>query len=81
MNYEEFRTERTRLISEMFDNVDEYGIYPTTVFFEGLDKIFLEQNQQIKELKEVNELMVKDLIDIGYSENHYLIVKAKQALK
>ena len=39
------------------------------------------QDQQIKELKEVNELMVKDLIDIGYSENHYLIVKAKQALK
>lgn len=32
-----FQKERTDAISEMFDNVDEYGIYPTTVFFARLD--------------------------------------------
>ena len=33
----EFQKERTDAISEMFDNVDENGIYPTTRFFIRLD--------------------------------------------
>ena len=33
----EFQKERTDAISEMFDNVDEFGIYPTTEFFRRLD--------------------------------------------
>ncbi len=33
----EFQKERTDAISEMFDNKDEYGIYPTTKFFVRLD--------------------------------------------
>jgi len=69
MNYEEFRTERTKLISEMFDNVDKTGIYPTSIFFEGIDKIFLEQEQQIGELK--------DKLDLS----DRTICKVKQALK
>ena len=32
-----FQKIRTDAISEMFDNVDEYGIYPTTRFFAKLD--------------------------------------------
>lgn len=40
MNREEFQTERTRIISEMLDNPDEYGIYPTTKCFEQLDALF-----------------------------------------
>ncbi len=32
-----FQKERTDAISEMFDNVDEYGLYPTTRFFCRLD--------------------------------------------
>lgn len=32
-----FQKERTEAISEMFDNEDEYGIYPTTQFFARLD--------------------------------------------
>ena len=32
-----FQVERTRAISEMFDNADKYGIYPTTKFFARLD--------------------------------------------
>lgn len=32
-----FQRERTEAISEMFDNVDEYGIYPTSRFFVRLD--------------------------------------------
>ena len=32
-----FQKERTDAISEMFDNPDKYGIYPTTKFFTRLD--------------------------------------------
>jgi len=32
-----FQKERTDAISEMFDNADKYGIYPTTRFFSRLD--------------------------------------------
>ena len=34
----EFQKERTDAISEMFDGVDEYGVYPTSRFFVRLDK-------------------------------------------
>ena len=40
MTKEEFITERTRIISEMLDNPDKYGIYPTTKCFEQLDELF-----------------------------------------
>ena len=33
----EFQKERTDAISEMFDNPDDCGIYPTTKFFVRLD--------------------------------------------
>jgi hypothetical protein len=33
----DFQQERTDAISEMFDNVDENGIYPTTALFVRLD--------------------------------------------
>ncbi len=32
-----FQKERTDAISEMFDNKDKYGIYPTGKFFARLD--------------------------------------------
>ncbi len=51
MTYEEFVTERTRIISEMLDNADEYGIYPTTKCYEELDKLFYII--RIMELEEV----------------------------
>lgn len=34
----EFQKERTDAISEMFDGVDNLGIYPTSRFFVRLDK-------------------------------------------
>jgi len=40
MTKEEFITERTNIISEMLDNPDEYGIYPTSKCFEKLDNLF-----------------------------------------
>ena len=40
MTKEEFIKERTRIISEMLDNPDDYGIYPTTKCFEQLDELF-----------------------------------------
>jgi len=40
MDKKEFQTERTRIISEMLDNPDKYGIYPTTKCFNKLDELF-----------------------------------------
>ena len=34
---EDFIKERTRIISWMLDNPDEYGIYPTSICFDELD--------------------------------------------
>lgn len=44
---------RTDAISKMFENVDEHGIYPTTKFFEEIDKAHYESLlSQRKELME-----------------------------
>jgi len=40
MKKEEFITERTRIISEMLDNPDKYGIYPTSRCFVELDLLY-----------------------------------------
>ena len=40
MKTTDFKTERTRIISEMLDNPDEHGIYPTTKCFKQLDKLY-----------------------------------------
>ena len=40
MDKEQFITARTEIISEMLDNPDEYGIYPTTECFKKLDALF-----------------------------------------
>ncbi len=40
MEKSEFITERTRIISEMLDNPNEHGIYPTTKCFKALDELF-----------------------------------------
>ena len=42
-----FQKERTDAISEMFDNKDEHGIYPTTQFFSRLDS-------QAREIAEIS---------------------------
>jgi len=55
-----FQKERTEAISEMFDNVDENGIYPTTRFFIRLDnavkKIIKEWQGEQKEYEEIFKL-------------------------
>ena len=45
---EEFKKVRTDAISTMFDNEDECGIYPTTVFFNTLDS-FVEKLLKAKD--------------------------------
>ncbi len=45
----EFQKERTDAISEMFDNVDKYGIYPTTKFFNRIDDFWKEKFNITKE--------------------------------
>src|SRR3990167_11139447 len=48
--------ERTDAISEMFDNVDENGIYPTTKLFKRLDKYFHSTlNKEILENERITE--------------------------
>lgn len=39
---DKFQKERTEAISEMFDNPDKYGIYPTTKLFARLDNCIRE---------------------------------------
>ncbi len=39
---------RTDAISEMFDNVNEHGIYPTTEFFMKIDNFFKDTLIQIQ---------------------------------
>ena len=57
MTKDEFITERTRIISEMLDNPDKNGIYPTTKCFEQLDKVFdiVVANAKVKMLSEVDK--------------------------
>lgn len=42
MTKTEFQKRRTEIISEMLDNPDQIGIYPTTRCFEQLDALFDE---------------------------------------
>ena len=45
---EKFKTCRTDAISEMFDNPDSVGIYPTGKFFDTIDKFFLQALSQAR---------------------------------
>ena len=47
MEKEEFITERTRIISDMLDNPDENGIYPTGECFDKLDALFDKMHESI----------------------------------
>ena len=42
MNRKEFQIKRTKIISNMLENPDAYGIYPTTECFNELDKLYDE---------------------------------------
>lgn len=42
MTKNEFIGKRTEIISAMLDNLDAYGIYPTTKCFAALDDLFDE---------------------------------------
>lgn len=63
MTKEEFITERTRIISEMLDNPDKYGLYPTTRCFTELDllydKIIFSLKSQLSEAGEEKPIIKK----------------------
>ena len=44
MDKAEFVNRRTEIISQLLDNVDEFGICPTTRCFARLDDLFDEMN-------------------------------------
>ena len=44
MTKEEFITKRTEIVSQMLDNPDASGIYPTTRAFAELDDLYDEMN-------------------------------------
>ena len=39
----DWRIERARAISDMFNNADELGIYPTTKFFDRIDQFWIDK--------------------------------------
>ena len=57
----EWRTVRTDAISEMFENPDDCGIYPTTQFFNTLDAFLLSALKKVrKELMDSVPLIPAD---------------------
>ena len=66
MTKEEFITERTRIISEMLDNPDKYGLYPTTRCFTELDllydKIIFSLKSQLSEAGEEKKLTNDEIL-------------------
>lgn len=57
MTREEFQTERTRIISEMLDNPDEHGIYPTSKCHEELDLLYYKITAEL--LSRRDELFIQ----------------------
>ncbi len=45
----EFQTFRTKITSEMLDNPDHWGIYPTTKFYKALDDYIRSLLSQVRE--------------------------------
>jgi hypothetical protein len=58
--FEEWRTERTRAISEMFDKPDNCGIYPTGAFFDRIDFCFTASMRQVSALQSEVSARQKD---------------------
>jgi hypothetical protein len=61
MTKDEFVTARTKILSKMLDNPDQYGIYPTSVAFAELDDLFdqLSEDKNIRsgaqEIRDANQ--------------------------
>jgi len=72
MTKKEFINERTRIISEMLDNPDKYGIYPTTKCFIALDELFDRiqkeacENPYLYDFKTGNELSFEEAEKMGW---------------
>jgi len=64
----EFQKERTEAISEMFDDADELGLYPTTKFFVRLDNCVrkLLQAERAKLIRQIETIGY----DCPYGHNH-----------
>ncbi len=68
MKKDEFITERTKIISEMLDNPDKYGIYPTGRCFEKLDSLFNIITTENKKPIELTHQEKRDIPAIGTCE-------------
>lgn len=44
---DQFQTARTKNISNMLDNPDEVGIYPTSKFYQELDELFIRLTEDL----------------------------------
>jgi hypothetical protein len=68
-NKEIFSKERTEAITEMFDNKDKDGLYPTTKFFNRIDKSNLSsQLRLIEGFREMVEKKISKLPDTAGNE-------------
>ena len=60
---ERFKTERTRIMSEMLDNPNRYGIYPTTKSYEALDKLYEECMEEYANQKQVSKKALEETFE------------------
>ena len=58
-----WQTVRTKAISEMFDNVDSTGVYPTSKFFQDIDKWLLKNPYQQDEKNHKGIIEAKDKLE------------------
>jgi len=65
MMKEEFITRRTDIMSNMLDNPNEYGIYPTTEAFDKLDEIYDDFKEEIDYLKYKIKILEKRISNDG----------------
>lgn len=80
MTKNEFITERTRIISEMLDNPNKYGIYPTTKCFGELDALYDKLQIKVDILDEDIEKWAEEVeieTEDEYTGLQYLILGAK----
>jgi len=81
MTKDEFITRRTRIISEMLDNPDKYGIYPTTKCFEALDALFDEINYSVSDEEIVASIPYPNPISKHQSDINIGWIKCRKAMR
>lgn len=70
MTLSEFQTQRTRIISDMLDNPNEHGIYPTSKCFEELDRLFEKLELPTQQTGDILRAGISAGLQVGSSPNY-----------